>query len=107
MLALYLGGMGSRQTNCYNRLARRLGFEKDAENVQEAYSSGRRGEAMEAVSDELVDAMTICGPAGLVRDRFAAYREAGASTLIVGLVLPTLRLRLEQLRAIAEIAARL
>jgi F420-dependent oxidoreductase-like protein len=105
MLALYLGGMGSSQTNFYNRLARRLGFEEDAENVQEAYAGGRRGEAMEAVSDELVDAMTICGPAGRVRDRFAAYREAGASTLIVGLVLPTLRLRLEQLRVIAEVAA--
>jgi F420-dependent oxidoreductase-like protein len=107
MLALYLGSMGSRQTNFYNRLARRLGFEKEAESVQEAFFDGRRGEAMEAVSDELVDAMTICGPAGLVRDRVAAYREAGAGTLIVGLVVPTLRLRLEQLRAIARIAAQL
>jgi alkanesulfonate monooxygenase SsuD/methylene tetrahydromethanopterin reductase-like flavin-dependent oxidoreductase (luciferase family) len=107
MLALYLGGMGSRQTNFYNRLARRLGFDEDAERVQAAYAGGRQGEATEAVSDALVDAMTICGPAGLVRDRFAAYREAGADTLIVGLVLPTVRLRLDQLRTIAEIAGRL
>jgi F420-dependent oxidoreductase-like protein len=107
MLALYLGGMGSRQTNFYNRLARRLGFEQDAEGVQQAYAGGRQGEAVEAISDGLVDAMTICGPAGLVRDRLAAYRDAGADTLIVGLVLPTLRLRLEQLRTIADIAARL
>jgi F420-dependent oxidoreductase-like protein len=107
LLALYLGGMGSRQTNFYNRLARRLGFEKDAEQVQEAYAGGRQGEAAEAISDGLVDAMTICGPAGRVRDRFAAYQEAGAGTLIVGLVLPTVRLRLEQLRLIAEIAAQL
>ena len=105
LLALYLGGMGSRQTNFYNRLAGRLGFEQDAEKVQAAFLDGRQGEAIEAVTDAMVDAMTVCGPAGLVRERLTAYREAGATTVIVGLVSPTLRLRSEQLHAIAEIAA--
>ncbi|GAA4231896.1 alkanesulfonate monooxygenase SsuD/methylene tetrahydromethanopterin reductase-like flavin-dependent oxidoreductase (luciferase family) [Streptosporangium album] len=105
MLALYLGGMGSRRTNFYNRLARSLGSGKEAEAVQEAFLGGRQGEAMSLLPDALVDAMTMCGPAGKLRERVAAYREAGATSLIVGLVTPTLRLRLEQLELVAELAA--
>lgn len=105
MLALWLGAMGSRQTNFYKRLAQRLGFGTEAAEVQAAFLDGRQGEAFLAVTDEMVDTMTICGPPPLVRGRLAAYREAGASTLIVSLVPPTLDLRLEQLRAIAALAA--
>ena len=105
LLARYLGGMGSRQTNFYNRVARRLGFEREAEAIQAAFVEGDLDEALDALTDDLLDSMTICGPPGLVRERFAAYRDAGATTLIVGLVPPTLRFRSEQLRAIAEIAA--
>lgn len=104
MLTLYLGGMGSRRVNYYNRLAARLGFEQEAEAIQRAFLAGRQGEAIQAVPDALVDAMTICGPPGRVRERLAAYREAGATTLIAGIVPPTLRMRMEQLRLIAELA---
>ncbi|MFF3436947.1 LLM class F420-dependent oxidoreductase [Streptosporangium sp. NPDC002721] len=103
MLALYLGGMGSRRTNFYNRLARSLGFEKEAEAIQEAFLAGRQGEAMSLLPDGLVDAMTMCGPPGKLRERVAAYREAGATTLVVGLVTPTLRLRMEQLELVADL----
>ncbi|MGC5014096.1 LLM class F420-dependent oxidoreductase [Streptosporangium sp. DT93] len=103
MLALYLGGMGSRRTNFYNRLARSLGFEKEAEEIQEAFLAGRQGEAMSLLPDGLVDAMTMCGPPGKLRERVAAYREAGATSLVVGLVTPTLRLRLEQLELVADL----
>ncbi len=82
----------------------RLGFADEAKALQEAFLAGRQSEAIAAMSDELVDAMTICGPPEHVRDRIAAYREAGTTTLIVGLVHPTLRLRQEQLRLIAELA---
>ncbi|WP_327085648.1 LLM class F420-dependent oxidoreductase [Nonomuraea sp. NBC_01738] len=105
MLALYLGGMGSRKVNFYNRLAASLGFEKEAAEVQEAFLAGRQGEAMMMLPDALVDAMTLCGPAGKLRERVAAYREAGATSLIAGLVTPTLRLRREQLRLFAELAS--
>ncbi len=107
MLALYLGGMGSRRHNFHNQLASRLGFADEAERMQQAFLAGRQGEAMAAMSDELVDAMTVCGPPSRIRERFAAYREAGVTTLIVGVVPPTLPLRMEQLRMIAEIAGSL
>lgn len=104
MLALYLGGMGSARHNFHTQLAGRLGFATEAQAMQQAFLAGRQGEAIAAMSDELVDAMTVCGPPQRVADRLAAYREAGVTTLIVGLVPPTLDLRMQQLRLIAELA---
>jgi len=103
-LALHLGGMGTRTVNFYNALAGRLGFGEAATAVQEAYLAGRHDEAVAAVTDELVDGMTIAGDPDHVRERLAAYRDAGTSTLIVTLVSPTPGLRREQLEWITELA---
>ena len=105
ILALYVGGMGSRKQNFYNQLVRRYGFEQVAETVQDLYLSGRQGEAMAALPPELIDLVSLCGPAGAVRERLAAYREAGVGTLIVSPMLGTLDERLAQLRTLAELAA--
>jgi F420-dependent oxidoreductase-like protein len=105
LLALYVGGMGSRKQNFYNQLVRRYGFEQVAETVQDLYLSGRQGEAMAALPPELIDLVSLCGPAGAVRERLAAYREAGVGTLIVSPMLGTLDERLAQLRTLAELAA--
>ncbi len=104
-LAQYLGGMGSRRTNFYNRLAQHLGFAGVARRVQDAYLEGRRDDAMDMLPDALIDAMTMCGPPGRVRERLDAYRDAGAGTLIVSFVIPSLGLQIEQLRLVAELAA--
>ncbi len=107
MLALYLGGMGSRRHNFHNQLAARLGFEREAATMQEAFLDGRQGEAIAAIPDALVDAMAVCGPAERVRERLIEYRDAGVTTLIVGVVPPTVATRVQQLRLIAEIAGEL
>ena len=104
-VALYVGGMGSREQNFYNRMVRSYGFEEAAETVQELYLSGRQGEAMAALPDELIDLLTLCGPAGRVRERLAAFREAGVGTLIVVPMAATGEDRLQQLRAVAELAS--
>ncbi len=103
-LALYLGGMGTAGANFYNRLAHRLGFGPAASRLQAAYLAGRLDEAMAAIPDEMVDAMTVCGSALQVQERLDAYRDAGTGTLIVGLVTAGARLRHEQLEQIAELA---
>ncbi|MFG2074626.1 LLM class F420-dependent oxidoreductase [Nonomuraea maritima] len=105
MLALYLGGMGTRGVNFYNRLAHRLGFGPAAARVQDAYFDGDLGEAMEEVPDDLVDALTVCGTPAQVRERLGAYRKAGATRLIVGLNAPTVDDRAEQLGWLAELNA--
>ena len=61
-LALYVGGMGSREQNFYNQLVQRYGFEDAAREVQDLYLDGKREEAMAALPDELIDMVALCGP---------------------------------------------
>jgi F420-dependent oxidoreductase-like protein len=104
-LALYIGGMGSRRQNFYNRLAVRYGFEEAAKQVQDLYLDGKREEAGAALPDELIDLVTLCGPKDHVRERLAVYRDAGVGTLMVTPMAWTAEERLSQLRLIAELAA--
>jgi F420-dependent oxidoreductase-like protein len=83
MLALYVGGMGAKGRNFYNDLARRFGYEAEAEKIQDLYLDGRKDEAAAAVPPGLLEAATICGPEGYVRGRIAAYRDTGVTVLNV------------------------
>ncbi len=102
-VALYVGGMGSRDKNFYNRLVASYGFEDAAREVQDLFLAGKKEEAMAALPGELIDAVALCGPADRVRDRLAAFRAAGVGTLIVSPVAWTLEDRVSQLRAVAEL----
>ena len=84
MLALYIGGMGARGKNFYNELACRYGFEAAAKKIQELYLDGKKAEATAAVPNELADEVSLVGPPARIRDRLAAWRESGATTLICG-----------------------
>jgi len=75
--------MGARSRNFYNDLACRYGLEGPAAKIQDLYLAGHRDEAARAVPDELVEGTTLIGPAGYVRERLAAYREAGVTLLTV------------------------
>jgi F420-dependent oxidoreductase-like protein len=103
-LALYVGGMGSRERNFYNQLVQRYGFEDAAREVQELYLDGRRDEAMAALPDELIDLVSLCGPADRVRERLEVFRAAGVGTLGVSPMAWDRDGRLEQLRLVAELA---
>jgi F420-dependent oxidoreductase-like protein len=83
MLALYFGGMGSRGRNYYNDVLRRYGFEREADLIQDAYLDGDRKEAAALVPPDLVEGISLIGDAGFVKDRIAAYREAGVTVLNV------------------------
>ena len=82
----------------------RYGFEDEARDVQDLYLDGKRTEAMARLSDELIDAVSLCGPAEHVRERLAVYRDSGVGTLGVSPLAFTKGERLEQLRVIAELA---
>ncbi|MEX5631533.1 LLM class F420-dependent oxidoreductase [Parafrankia sp. FMc2] len=83
MVALYVGGMGAKGRNFYNDLARRYGYVREAELIQELYLAGRKKEAEAAVPVDLLRATALIGPPGYLRERLAAYAEAGATTLNV------------------------
>ena len=104
MLALYTGGMGSRERNFYNQAMRRYGFEEAAEKVQDLYLSGKKEEAAAAPPGEFIDQVTLAGPRDVVRDRLRALRDAGVGTVLVSPMAFDREGRVQQLRAIAELA---
>jgi F420-dependent oxidoreductase-like protein len=82
-VALYVGGMGSREKNFYNALVRRYGFDDAAQEIQDLYLDGKKEEAAAAIPPALIDQVSICGPRERVKERLEVYRDAGVGTLIV------------------------
>jgi F420-dependent oxidoreductase-like protein len=80
-VALYVGGMGARNKNFYNDLFCRYGYEAAAKQIQDHYLDGRVKDAVAAVPDALLLAMSLIGPRSYVRERIAAYAAAGVTTL--------------------------
>jgi F420-dependent oxidoreductase-like protein len=104
-LALYVGGMGSRNQNFYNQVVRRYGYDDAAQEIQDLYLEGKREEAMAAIPDSLIDTVSLCGPPEVIRERLTVYRDAGVGTLGITPTAFTAPERLEQLRLVAELAA--
>ena len=96
-IALYVGGMGARSRNFYNETVRRYGYAEAAQTIQDLYLAGKKREAEAAVPDALVDEVGLFGPRERIRERLAAYREAGVTTLAV-------RGSLDAIRLMAELA---
>ena len=82
-LALYIGGMGAKGKNFYYDLCVRYGFADEAAVIQELYLAGKKSQAEAAIPAELVEKTTLCGPRGYVRERIAAFKEAGVTNLQV------------------------
>jgi F420-dependent oxidoreductase-like protein len=96
-VALYVGGMGAKGKNFYNALVSRYGWEAEAARIQELYLAGKQRDAIAAVPDELVDAVSLVGPKERIRERLEAWRETPVTTLLVGSPQP------EALETLAEI----
>lgn len=103
-LALYIGGMGSRDRNFYNDLARRYGYEQEAARIQELYLSGKKEEAAAAVPADLLRATSLIGPHSYVAERLAAFRSAGVTTLQVTPVAADHSQRLSDVERLKEMA---
>jgi F420-dependent oxidoreductase-like protein len=81
--ALYVGGMGSRKQNFYNALARRMGYDEAAEDIQNKYLDRDYAGAAAAVPYEFVDRTALLGSRDRIADRLQAYAEAGVTTLTI------------------------
>jgi F420-dependent oxidoreductase-like protein len=96
-LALYIGGMGARSKNYYNDLAKRLGYEAAAVEIQDNFLAGRRKEAEAAVPDALIDETSLVGPKERIKDRLQAWKEVAkdhrvGTILLVGVTPEALRI---------------
>ena len=88
-LALYIGGMGAKGKNFYHALATKYGYGPQADRIQELYLAGDKDSAAKAVPDELVRDVSLIGTPGFVKERVAAFREAGVTTLNVAPIAAT------------------
>ena len=82
-VALYVGGMGARGKNFYNDLVCQYGFEKEAKEIQDLYLGGNKRDAEKVVPLELLELGNLVGPASYVKERIAAFAEAGVTDLQV------------------------
>jgi F420-dependent oxidoreductase-like protein len=78
-LAYYIGGMG----DFYRASLARLGFQEEASRIQAFWQSGRRKEAIRAVTDEMVEQIAICGSLEFCRAQLDAIVVQGATIPLV------------------------
>ena len=83
MVALYVGGMGARGKNFYNDLMVQYGYEKEAKEIQDLYLGGNKRDAEALVPADLLELGNLVGPASYVKERVAAFAEAGVTNLQV------------------------
>ncbi|GAC66432.1 LLM class F420-dependent oxidoreductase [Gordonia soli] len=82
-LALYMGGMGSEDTNFHAEVYRRMGYSDVVDEVTELFRSGRKDEAAAIIPDEVVDDSAIVGTLDHVRSEVARWEAAGVTTMLV------------------------
>ena len=84
-VAFNMGGMGSADTNFYNDAFKRAGYADDARSIQQLWLNGKREEAARRVPDAMVTEFQVLGPRELIKQRLMKYRDAGITTLKLGL----------------------
>jgi F420-dependent oxidoreductase-like protein len=83
MLGFYIGGMGSRKRNFHKELMARMGFEAEAERIQDLFFEGRRDDAIAAVPDEFADEISLSGPRDRIRERLQDWRKSPVTSLLI------------------------
>lgn len=96
-LALYIGGMGAKQRNFHTELMSRMGFEEEANKIQDLFLTGKKDEAVSIVPSEFADEISLVGPVDRIKDRLQAWRETPVTSLLVN------GQSKEQLQTIAEL----
>lgn len=82
-LGFYVGGMGAKDRNFHKELMGRMGYPAEAQQIQDLFFEGKRGEAIAAVPDGFIDDIALVGSKERIRDRLAAWKQSRARTLLV------------------------
>jgi F420-dependent oxidoreductase-like protein len=101
-VALYVGGMGARDKNFYNTICQKYGYVDEAIAIQDLYLDGKKDAAAAEVPAEMLRNTNLVGPASHVKERIAAYREAGVTHLSITPVGGDPVRTVEQLRALVD-----
>ncbi|MBV8950884.1 MAG: LLM class flavin-dependent oxidoreductase, partial [Actinobacteria bacterium] len=82
-LGFYIGGMGAKGQNYHTKLMARMGFEAEAEKIQDLFFAGKRDEAIAAVPEDFADEISLVGPPARIAQRLEAWRKSPVTTLLV------------------------
>jgi F420-dependent oxidoreductase-like protein len=91
MLALYFGGMGAKSMNFHREVAVRMGYEAEADVIQERYLAGKKDEAAAAVPTKLIEELALIGPPDKIRHDLEAWRASRVTSLLIAGPPETLR----------------
>src|SRR4051812_29214060 len=83
MYALYFGGMGARDRNFHADVARRMGYEREVDTIQDLYLAGKKDEAAAVLPAALLEQLTLVGPIEKIRDDLAKWKASQVTTLCV------------------------
>jgi F420-dependent oxidoreductase-like protein len=83
-LGFYIGGMGAKDMNFHQQVFARMGYEAEAQRIQDLFFEGRRDEAIAAVPPQMAADISLVGSVEKIRDDLAAWEEAGVTMLVVG-----------------------
>ena len=100
--ALYVGGMGARGKNFYNDICKSYGFEQEAVEIQDLYLDGKKQEAAAKVPSEWLLNSHLVGPKNFVKERLAAFKEAGVTVISVNPIGPDAVQQVELLRSLID-----
>ena len=103
IMALYVGGMGSRDKNFYNALVTSYGFGEAATAVQNLYLDGKKEEAAAALPAELIDMVSLCGTRDQVLERMRAFKAAGVTSMNITPMAFNPQERLAQMKILSEL----
>ncbi|MGK0500191.1 MAG: F420-dependent oxidoreductase-like protein [Oceanicoccus sp.] len=96
-LSLYIGGMGAKNTNFHKDLFCRMGYEAEANKIQQLFMENKRDEAAAVIPDDLADSIALIGPKDRIKDRLQAWQDSRVTTLLIATT------DKQQLRDIAEL----
>lgn len=82
-VALYVGGMGSKEANFHKASLDRLGYAGVTDEIQALYLAGRKEEAARAVPLELIDEVALVGPPATIREGLARWETTAVTTLLL------------------------
>lgn len=95
--ALYIGGMGSKKVNFYHGIATAMGYEAQADEVQEKFLSRDYQGAADAVPFEFIDRTSLIGDADRIVGRLKTLASQGVTTVNVSPAHPDRKARLDAL----------
>ncbi len=101
--ALYVGGMGAKDKNFYNQVFRKYGTEKEAEEIQDLFLSGKKTQAEAAIPQSYIDPTSLVGSEGFVRDQLQVYKEAGVTCINANFVGTTTEERVKHCDALRNL----